>query len=90
MIEEPKPHEPHSQDNLQASTDHLFQTTMEAKDLWTTFDGVHPLEPEIKKILTCVSPDILCTQETTHRKEDNLYGMEEEDIQHGLNKEMDQ
>lgn len=85
VIKEPKPHEPHSEDNLQASTDHFFQTNMEDEDSCTTFEGDKSLEPESEEFTTCLLAALVCTQETTHPKEDNLYGMVEEDVQHCLN-----
>jgi hypothetical protein len=40
--------------------------------------------------LTCLSPDPVCIQETNHLKEDDLRGMIEEDMQSGLNEEVNQ
>jgi hypothetical protein len=80
IIEEQEFHEPHPQEYLEASSNHLCQPVEETKKSWTTFDGEQPLEPEIEEFLTCLSEYPLCTQETNHLKEDDMHSMVEEDI----------
>ena len=54
VIEELEFHEPHLQEELEASIYHPFKFE-EAKELWTTSDGDHPLELEIEEFLTFLS-----------------------------------
>jgi hypothetical protein len=61
------------------------QYQMEAKEPWTTFEDEHSLEPEIEEFLTCLSPDLVCIQETNHPKEEDLHGMIEEDPHEKVN-----
>ena len=89
VIEELEFHKPHLQDDQEASTNHPCKFE-EAENLWATSDCKHPLESEIEELLTCLSLDIPCTQETNHLNKDNLHGMTEEDLHSGLNKETDQ
>ena len=46
-IEEPKFHEPHPWEDLEALCNHPFQPIEDTKESWTTSDGETPLEPEI-------------------------------------------
>lgn len=89
VIEAPKSHEPHSQDNQQASSDHLFQTSMEDEDSRTISKGENSLVHENDGFTTCLSVATIFIQEITNSKEDNLYRMVEEDVQRCPNKEMD-
>ena len=49
VIEEPKVHEPHLQEEPKASTVHFFQSMEEIKDSWTIYARKQLLEHEIKK-----------------------------------------
>jgi hypothetical protein len=89
-IEEPKFHEPHPREDLEALCNHPFQPIEETKESWTTSDGETPLEPEIEEFLICLSEDPLCTNETSHSKKYDLHGMIEGDMQIVLNEEVNQ
>ena len=80
LNKESKPHEPHSPDDLQGSTDHLRQTTAEAENSCTISEGEGSLAPENEEFTTCLSATTLYTHETTDSKEDSLYGMAKEDV----------
>jgi hypothetical protein len=65
------------------------KTTIEDQDSCTISKGDKSLAPENEGFTTCLSFATLCIQEITNSKEDNLYGMVEEDVQRCPNKEMD-
>ena len=83
VIEEPKLHEPHSQDDLQTSIYSPFPIVEEIKESCTTSDGEQPLEPEIEEFLTCLSSNLQCTQETNYIIEEDLHSMTKERFQSG-------
>jgi hypothetical protein len=88
VIVEQEFHEPHPQE--EALCNHPFQLARETKESWITVNGETPLEPEIEEFLICLSEEPLCTNETSHLKEDDLQGMIEGDMQSGLNEEVNQ
>jgi len=90
VLEEQEFHEPHPQEYLEASSNHLFQPIKETRKSWTAFDGEQPLELDIEEFLTYLSEYPLCTQETNHVKEDDVHSMVEEDIYSGSNEEVNQ
>jgi hypothetical protein len=45
------------------------------------------LEAYIEEFLACLSKDLACTSETNHLEENDLHGMEKEDMLCDLNKE---
>lgn len=51
----------------------------DTKEPWTIFDGEHPLEPETKEFILCLSLDPLCIQQINHTIVEDLDRMEEED-----------
>jgi len=77
VIEKHDFHELHPQEDLESSFDHPFQPIEESEE---SFNGEKLLELEIEEFLTCILSDLVCIQETNHRKEDDLHGMIEGDM----------
>jgi hypothetical protein len=86
VILEQEFHEPHTRQ--EALCNNPFQPIRETKESWTTSNGEPPLEPEIEEFLICLSEEPLCTDETSHLKEDDPQGMIEGDMQSGINEEV--
>lgn len=81
---------PPPQEVLEVSFDFPYKSSKDMNESCTIINGKNTHELEIKEFLTCLSADPEYNQETTHPKDKNWRDMEEEDVQHGPNQEMNQ